>query len=71
MPLLTPGEVTAALVAAVPSLSGMESADVVASWRAWRWVLLSALEHLPFVAQDRTRWSHIVAWTRAALERFR
>jgi aminoglycoside phosphotransferase (APT) family kinase protein len=59
VPMLTPTEVTAAVVAAMPALSSAELADVVAAWRWWRWALELPGDQIAFVAEDAQGWAHL------------
>jgi aminoglycoside phosphotransferase (APT) family kinase protein len=56
MPMLRPEEVTAAVVAAVPSLSVAELAGVVSAWRQWRWTLELPGDQIAFIAEDAQGW---------------
>lgn len=59
MPMLTPKEVIAATAAAVPSLSGVEAADLAAAWRGWRWTLELPGDRIAFVAEDERGWARL------------
>ena len=68
MPMLTPKEVTAAVAAVVPPLSGEEAAALAAAWRGWRWTLELPGDQIAFVAEDDQGWARLCR-EQALLER--